>query len=509
MTSGSVKREGFTEQTLKKTGKVIKITNDDKEEKLYHKIKTNYLINESRNIAGQSLGIVAELIKGLGNIIIVTGAAIESITSSATYLTENTIRFAEDWTSMVSSSISRPNELVGNNREPNQMTVSLLKKGWQNYEVKNTERSDSFEIVSDTNIQSDDKENILHAPFYLENEKTRDSGKFASLKWFINIFCSSAVGYIHQATSETENVSSMAPHFLVVLVICVLLRNLYVRNSAFINRYNLCLREMSQVEATEEIEDITFFWRSRKVGMKEGVRVVGIKRIAQICAQKYFGLLTYTSTSPSRKIHWIGMFRRLFLYFSRAIFILAPYCVMWLYLCHNYQINAREISRNAEIRGYHAAVTSVRLNSPSMPETVTWLNFLIDQIWRVPVKYENIEDSSQKYPSYVLKAMLAFARDDGGSVCSKVKSINCISYEGLEPYISAKLGEILMESMRQERPDDVTYVSIESFTLGRSPPIIRSVELIDGNGRDDIANLRLDMNFSLNDLSVVMGKLQL
>ena len=60
------------------------------------------------------------------------------------------------------------------------------------------------------------------------------------------------------------------------------------------------------------------------------------------------------------------------------------------------------------------------------------------------------------------------------------KSTTKTSFGGLEPYISSIASASLEESLRgsYKKPSGVAHVSLNSFTLGKAPPILRGIEVL-------------------------------
>ena len=145
--------------------------------------------------------------------------------------------------------------------------------------------------------------------------------------------------------------------------------------------------------------------------------------------------------------------------------------------------------RNAEARGYRDAITSIGKTSPSMIESAAWLNLLLSQIWHVthPSSDEKLLAS---YPSFVSRAIQENIADE--------------LYGGLEPYISTQIGNVLVDALKtnDERPSEVAYVSLNTFTLGSNPPLIRGISLRGTEEDGQVLNLGIDIDALLGDLSV-------
>ena len=159
------------------------------------------------------------------------------------------------------------------------------------------------------------------------------------------------------------------------------------------------------------------------------------------------------------------------------------------------------------MEGFRSALSSIGTTTPSTLESAVWLNSLLGHIWRVP----NDPKLYKKIPSYPPFVLQDVDRTKNACYCN-VDDVHCdctLSYGGLEPYISSLIGAALMntlDSSMGSRPGDVAYISLYSFTLGSSPPLIRGVELrgLEGDGKSINFGVNLDM--LTGDLSVVLGE---
>lgn len=121
--------------------------------------------------------------------------------------------------------------------------------------------------------------------------------------------------------------------------------------------------------------------------------------------------------------------------------------------------------------GFRLAVGSIGQSSPSIIESAVWLNAIFSKTWRV-------KSSSSK---------------EG-------------AFGGLEPLLSLHTSQSLIELLEDSysKPRGVAHVSLESFTFGGSPPIIRSVEM---RGVDDEAALvymSVDIGMLLDDAVLLL-----
>lgn len=194
-----------------------------------------------------------------------------------------------------------------------------------------------------------------------------------------------------------------------------------------------------------------------------------------------------------------------------------------MYLCRASQLRSVAIKRNAEASGYRAAINSIGSTSHSVAESVAWLNALLNHMWRVPYDPDSEEGSqwealSRQYPKYVRRSIRS---DSYGSFKCRscdwdakgpeiISTSLCHPYGGLEPYVSGKIGTVLLDALgrsRALRRNGVAYASLYSFTLGNKPPLIRSIEFLGSSHDGHNLNFNVEVDANLEDLSLVLGKL--
>ena len=193
------------------------------------------------------------------------------------------------------------------------------------------------------------------------------------------------------------------------------------------------------------------------------------------------------------------------------------YGVAGLYVSRASQLRSMAIARNAEASGFRSVMTAAASGS-TIRESAVWLNGLLDEMWRVSFEKNTSvhaqPDHTDEYPVFIVKAMKHALRKKS---CRKVtnrgeSSVLCTDktpYGGLEPYISSILGESVIEILKAtsaSRPRDITYIYLNSFTLGSVPPIIRGMKLKGMNDDDSTVTFDVDLDVLLGDSSIVLGK---
>ena len=207
-------------------------------------------------------------------------------------------------------------------------------------------------------------------------------------------------------------------------------------------------------------------------------------------------------------------------FLDRRVVLMGIYSVAGLYVSRASQLRSLAIARNAEASGFRSVMTAAASGS-TIRESAVWFNGLLDEMWRVPV-VEDAKEASQpnpsdEYPVFITKAMKHALRKRS---CRKVtgrnnrgeSSVLCTDkkpYGGLEPYISSILGESVIDILKTtsaSRPSDITYIYLNSFTLGSVPPIIRAMKLTSMNDDDSTVKFDVDLDVLLGDSSIVLGE---
>ena len=77
-----------------------------------------------------------------------------------------------------------------------------------------------------------------------------------------------------------------------------------------------------------------------------------------------------------------------------------------------------------------------------------------------------------------------------------------LKYGGLEPYLSTTISSIVASTLRAFEPETGAFLSLHSFTLGGSPPLIRGLRASPTPSGDVTAHF--DLDFVQTDLNVVL-----
>ena len=207
-------------------------------------------------------------------------------------------------------------------------------------------------------------------------------------------------------------------------------------------------------------------------------------------------------------------------FLDKRVILMGIYGVAGLYVSRASQLRSLAIARNAEASGFRSVMTAAASGS-TIRESAVWFNGLLDEMWRVPVVDDAMDVSqpnlSDEYPTFITKAMKHALRKRS---CRKVTGRNnrgesivlCTDkkpYGGLEPYISSILGESVIDILKTtsaSRPSDITYIYLNSFTLGSVPPIIRAMKLTSMNDDDSTVKFDVDLDVLLGDSSIVLGE---
>jgi len=146
----------------------------------------------------------------------------------------------------------------------------------------------------------------------------------------------------------------------------------------------------------------------------------------------------------------------------------------------------------------------------------------MSQIWRVPYDPDTKDGTewahlSRNYPKFVRQSIKSntYGRFecrscDWDSIGPQLfSSAACKPYGGVEPYISGSIGTLLLDALggsRATRRNGVAYASLYSFTLGRKPPLLRSIEFLGASQDRSKLHFNIEVDAILEDLSLVLGK---
>mmetsp|Transcript_54298 Transcript_54298/g.65490 ORF Transcript_54298/g.65490 Transcript_54298/m.65490 type:complete len:933 (-) Transcript_54298:226-3024(-) len=568
------------------------------------------VFKETRRAAGRSVRLLGNVVRGLGESIILAGGATETLTSSTASVAETSMRVVEDFANSLSavfsmkesssSSFSSQQKSGGRSGGQSGKSRKRLFNG-ENYGGINAKKPYGVDYVSTEessasyiSFGSKPKQETFgrqrqqkHEPS--SSDPTSPTNENINLVMtYMKTIRSQAVQYFQILFSDVEGVPSMAPEFLVVLFVCYIstvlslssassrrsskykstkkrARQAGSRRGDHKRRYHrrdfraatddkyenlvltsLMLDEKGRVVNTSFSDDSSTAngsaYNSCVSRNKSDFTVDGLERAVVVPKKKSVTKrVMFLPCVILKLLLWpVVMFCRIV--FSRSMILFVTYFAAFVFLCKTSHLRSRTVQRNAEVTGLRSAFASIGLTQDSsITESAAWLNALLHQIWRV--HYDDDDDDAtvedaphyhrhifskkkQKrqrlvYPPFISKIINDQIKKRRKCKCSTVPNENCacspaLPYGGLEPYLSSKIGSLLVDALQstpeQSRPSDVAYVSLDSFTLGSMPPIIRGVALQgfhegeEGPGGEirTSVDLDLDLDVLFNDFLLIL-----
>jgi len=125
--------------------------------------------------------------------------------------------------------------------------------------------------------------------------------------------------------------------------------------------------------------------------------------------------------------------------------------------------------RQSELFGFRTAIESIGKSSPAVPESAAWLNSLLAKIWRIKYSSSN-------------------------------------GFGGLEPLLSSHASDIMRRLLEDSysKPNGITHVAFDSFTFGRAPPLVQSVEIRGIDDENSVLHLGVVVGMLFDDSALML-----
>ena len=505
----------------------------------------------SRQIAAKGVKTLGGVIGGLGETLVSTGSATERLTSTGAGLAADVVKLMEDFTGSLSIGLVQKRE--GSSRIKLRRIPDFLKQ--QASSRVKYDRSDPRTVAgrreaspfwlygSHETTPGNDNRRQTKAPFFSEFFLAIDdlwtNPSPEAVENLSEIIISSATGLGTSLLEDTEEVPSLSIEIGIVLGICFV-TSLFLLGSSRSSRYTPETKPIPQVvevspqngNTSSRAKHTVASTTDRDCSLKSDERQPRRQSFGLIDAMamlgrfvtRIFSGLWYTGWQLVRFLV-CSVIAFISLFFHRVALLFYVYFACWLFLSHASMVRTKTVQRNTEANGFRSLIALLGTEEMSSPETAFWMNAIIDHVWRVPFGDEKtpVLQAMQElgYPMYVSRAAQEEMKKRGcnstkGPNSDSVESPLCMPYGGLEPYISSTIGAMLVTELDANKdyyiPSDVAYVTLHSFTLGRRPPIVRSVELVKAilgqeNRREgDRVEIDVDVDVLLTDLSFVLGK---
>lgn len=431
--------------------------------------RINGFFLNSRHITSKGMRLVGNVVRGLGDSLVLVGGATESLASSTVGLAEDSVRMFEDVAGSIAASLIpmdpktpmkvklKEGTIVEEDDDPGPGTNSLFSFG----------SNDDQEYLFGTNTP-------MKTGNVLINILERYQAHF--IEFIVFVF------------DEIHGVPSLAPEIFGILGIC----------------YFTCLYWISRAMRERNMKIHSHVPKLPAAGPRGGKPLY--------CPQKSI----LTKISPVLVLPFKGTFLvvgciyRVVL--DRRIVLLYLFTFAWAYLSWASQIRSFAIQRHAEGKGFRSAIASIGTTVPSRSEPVLWVNALFNQIWQTRGPESKKPTSGKTHPIFVDRAMKRTNYENQTCHTCPQENGECpeecfIVFGGLEPIIAGIIGNYFMEVFQASKssgPTDVAYVSIHSITLGSQPPLIRGVELLGKERGGERYEYELDVLFLFEDMEIIL-----
>eukprot|EP00978_Attheya_sp_CCMP212_P013788 scaffold34752_cov52-Attheya_sp.AAC.1 len=523
-TSFSKKRKPLTSRKLREIWRGRGSSDGDR----YHDKEDEYaasrLVSSSRHVASESVRLVGSLVGGVGDTLILAGAATESIASSTAYVAEDAVRVMED----ILGSLSSVFKINPGSQHTKKRPIHRRKRAKDLREFHDVR----------ANVEMDETDEI---PSYITIGKYMDTDEEAKSQpdlsqddWLVTdnyvfILGSAVKFHVLQFSdfifAECEGVPSFAPELLGVMILCYLAA-LWTLRTASHSQYKGKRVPTHTHQSSNSQNDSLSSSQSLNGTTVEAYQTSSVERKCPILQSQVSptGIQINFDQNLSSTVNTALEYRSLDNAYDAEklaneghALLLMVYLLAWMYLSRASQLRSYDIKRHAEFKGFRSSISSVGQSTSSVTESAMWLNALLNQIWRVPYDGKGFDRSLKSiedlgYPTYISRSILNVI--SGGRQCKvdskRLTGSDCppnAAYGGLEPYISHLIGSSLidaLESSAEMRPNDVAYVSIHSFTLGSTPPFIRGVEYVGSRNHGQSLDFRADADILLGDSSLVL-----
>jgi hypothetical protein len=415
------------------------------------------ILYESRSAAAKSVQFLGSVVHEIGDVLAVTGAAAEALGSMVASIAEESLRVGETITdSFAKLSVQSLDRSTSCGKQRRKRTL-----------IRRIQKPLDDPIVAYNN------EELLNGSYQRMETKYQKDLDQLTVDDRSSVFqaFSSMIDFLSQ---DTDGIPSQATELFVALMLCYFATIYFMKSGSYAFSHTIIVKQ--------EID-----YTSNQSSYFRGMRLLFMLpiKLLLVILQVMFHLL-----------------------FHRYTLLVMVYGLIWIQLCHMSQIRSQSIYHKAEMQGYRLALRSLQSNNHGVKESTIWWNTLIHQIWRVSRK------TCPRYPDFVLKGIPGCRQEGKQNSYSRPRhSIDDMStsddsaiYGGLEPYLSWILGTAgitALDRHRQLRTRSMTFaLSVNSLSLGDTPPIIRHIEILHQDSGQ--IEFLLDWDFAMNDLNIVL-----
>mmetsp|Transcript_11803 Transcript_11803/g.23743 ORF Transcript_11803/g.23743 Transcript_11803/m.23743 type:complete len:1058 (+) Transcript_11803:85-3258(+) len=441
-----------------------------------------------RKAAGENVRLLGESIEQVADSLLLAGSATERVTFAAASIAEGAVRFVGDIAMSMSDMFATESQHALDSGLTPKEKRHMLDIATKESTKQNGLHTDHLDIATTSVINDTTK---LDGSSLVESQMN-DNDDYNDQSYFFLW----AMNNVDDIMADTLGVGSLAPELIGVFVVCylgslILLSRQRSKDNRLVEhgkppeKPSHISVPKEQIRAphepfthdthndTDSHTTLTADWTT-KVETRQ-IRSSFVKRIAK-------GIFFVVLSPMKLFVLAAGWFWSLV--FNRKSILLLLYSVGFLFLSRSSQYKAAVIKRYAEdgctacfccqycyvpltflscvcrkseLLGYHNAIESIGQSHVSYLESSMWLNTILHSVWRVTTSD---------------------------------------SFGGLEPYLSSFATDSLVESLSgsDKKPNGVAHVSFNSFTLGKTPPMIKGITVfrkVDGDL--SVAYMRIDV----------------
>mmetsp|Transcript_11802 Transcript_11802/g.23737 ORF Transcript_11802/g.23737 Transcript_11802/m.23737 type:complete len:1031 (+) Transcript_11802:85-3177(+) len=414
-----------------------------------------------RKAAGENVRLLGESIEQVADSLLLAGSATERVTFAAASIAEGAVRFVGDIAMSMSDMFATESQHALDSGLTPKEKRHMLDIATKESTKQNGLHTDHLDIATTSVINDTTK---LDGSSLVESQMN-DNDDYNDQSYFFLW----AMNNVDDIMADTLGVGSLAPELIGVFVVCylgslILLSRQRSKDNRLVEhgkppeKPSHISVPKEQIRAphepfthdthndTDSHTTLTADWTT-KVETRQ-IRSSFVKRIAK-------GIFFVVLSPMKLFVLAAGWFWSLV--FNRKSILLLLYSVGFLFLSRSSQYKAAVIKRKSELLGYHNAIESIGQSHVSYLESSMWLNTILHSVWRVTTSD---------------------------------------SFGGLEPYLSSFATDSLVESLSgsDKKPNGVAHVSFNSFTLGKTPPMIKGITVfrkVDGDL--SVAYMRIDV----------------
>mmetsp|Transcript_1598 Transcript_1598/g.2866 ORF Transcript_1598/g.2866 Transcript_1598/m.2866 type:complete len:1066 (+) Transcript_1598:85-3282(+) len=401
-----------------------------------------------RKAAGENVRLLGESIEQVADSLLLAGSATERVTFAAASIAEGAVRFVGDIAMSMSDMFATESQHALDSGLTPKEKRHMLDIATKESTKQNGLHTDHLDIATTSVINDTTK---LDGSSLVESQMN-DNDDYNDQSYFFLW----AMNNVDDIMADTLGVGSLAPELIGVFVVCylgslILLSRQRSKDNRLVEhgkppeKPSHISVPKEQIRAPHEpfTHDTHNDTDSHTTLTADWTTKVETRQITSSFVKRIAKGIFFVVLSPMKLfVLAAGWFWSLV--FNRKSILLLLYSVGFLFLSRSSQYKAAVIKRKSELLGYHNAIESIGQSHVSYLESSMWLNTILHSVWRVS---DNTTSDS---------------------------------FGGLEPYLSSFATDSLVESLSgsDKKPNGVAHVSFNSFTLGKTPPMIKGITML-------------------------------